>query len=80
MSKTEEKNELDQKVDKILECARAEIASRGYYTNSTCNTNSYGWSLLEHLAMEKIARNCPSDLNVSKNYKFEVWDWTITEK
>jgi hypothetical protein len=56
----------------------AEISKRGYGSLSTCNTNSYGWKLNDHLAMEHLRNNQPLGYSLKCEYKHEVWDWTLT--
>lgn len=51
----------------------------GYTKISTCDTNSYGWSLEKHLAMQQISRNPPVGVHVTGTVSFGVNDWTITK-
>ncbi len=75
----ETKNPIDLKVEKLLEQLMGEVERRGYGTHDTMPSNSFGWSMEEHLAMEKIQRNIPEGYQLTRSVNFEVTDWVFVK-
>ena len=73
--------ELDMKGTKdfLLNAISEGVNKSGMFRISTVPNSGYGWNPKEHFAMEQIQRNPPEGLHVSRNYKFEVYDWTVVE-
>lgn len=75
-----EQNPLQVEVAAIVAQIPKEVEKYGYFSTSTCDTNSYGWSRLKHTAMEWLQRNPPDGYTVSRSVKHEVTDWKITAR
>lgn len=71
---------LQKEVEAILAQIPKEAEKYGYFSTSTADTSSYGWSRLKHTAMEYIQRNPPEGYIVSRQVRFDVTDWKIVAK
>lgn len=75
-----ELNPLQKKVAEIVAAIPGEVTKYGYYSTSSCDTNSYGWDKLKHTALLYLQNNPPAGYTVSRTVKHDVTDWMIVEK
>jgi hypothetical protein len=74
---------LEEKKEKIRTEVTTALAEKGFITITTCPGSKgevFGWDMLLHYALEWFQRNPPPGWHISRMYKFECYDWTITCK
>ena len=65
----------------LLDVVNKELAETGVFTTSTCPTGaSFGWDMMQHYALEWFSRNPPERWHISRIYRHECYDWTITQR
>jgi hypothetical protein len=73
------KNPIEAKAEQLLAMLMGEVERRGYGTHETCASNSFGWSMEVHLAMEWLQRHTPEGYKLTRSVKFEVTDWVFVK-
>ncbi len=65
----------------LLEVVDKELEATGVYTTSSCPTGaSFGWDMMQHCALEWFMRHPPEAWHISRIYRHECYDWTITQR
>jgi len=71
-------NDAKEKLEREINAA---LADTGVWTGSTCPTGAgYGWDMNKHYALEWFVRHTPITWHISRIYRHECYDWTITEQ
>jgi len=70
---------VDEAKAGLLDSINKDLARVGVSQHTTCPTGQYsGWCMLSHYALEWFMRHPPEGWHISRIYKFECYDWTIT--
>ena len=66
---------------KLPELINKALDESGVFTCGTCPTGGpFGWDMNLHYALEWFMRHPPERWHISRIYRHECYDWTITEK
>ena len=65
---------------KLLIEINAALDDSGVWKADTCPTGeAFGWDMNKHYALEWFTRHCPENWHISRTYRHECYEWTITE-
>ncbi len=65
----------------LLERINKNLAQTGVAHASTCPTGAgYGWDMMQHYALEWFMRHPPENWHITRIYRHECYDWTITQR
>jgi hypothetical protein len=65
----------------LKEAVDTALAATGVFNASTCPTGeAFGWDMVQHYALEWFMRHPPENWHVSRIYRHECYDWTITQR
>jgi hypothetical protein len=56
------------------------VGRKGMDTDTSVNSNSYGWSQERHQALVSLEREGIEGVIISRSVKFEVTDWLFVAK
>ncbi len=71
---------VDEAKKALLLSVKEDLQTRGVSQHSTCPTGgAFGWDMMAHYALEWFLRHPPEGWHISRIFKFECYDWTITE-
>ncbi len=72
---------VDEAKDDLREIINKALDTTGAFTTGTCPTGeAFGWDMMTHYALEWFMRHPPEDWHITRIYRHECYDWTITRR
>jgi hypothetical protein len=79
MNKGKYKTVEEAKASLLLHIDQA-LANTGVFNATTCPTGEpFGWDMMQHYALEWFMRHPPEGWHISRIYRHECYEWSITQ-